>query len=75
MKKIRALTKSGTGTWGLGDARTWDSGTQGLGAVGTQGRGDSGLRDAQEFEDGLEDFINKQHMTFALNLYSTIFVG
>ena len=51
-KHLKAVTKSGTGTWdgdvglgtrGLGDTGTWDAGTRGL---GTRGRGDVGLGDA-----------------------------
>ena len=52
--------------------RTWDLGTRGLGDIGTWGRGDSESRlDAW----GLADVINKQHLTFALNLKNTIFGG
>ena len=51
---------------GLGDV--------GLGDVGlgdTRELGDVGLGDTQ----GLGDVINKQHLTFALNLWSIIFGG
>ena len=54
-----AVTKSGTGTWGLG------RGTLGRGDVGAWGHGDVGREHAQ----GLEDVI------FAMNLTNTIFGG
>ena len=50
-----AVNKGGTGTWGL---MTRGREAQGH---GTRGRGTRGLGDV------LEDFINKQHMTFPLN--------
>ena len=37
-----AVTKSGTGTWRLGDVGTWGCGDSGRGDVGTRGRGDVG---------------------------------
>ena len=55
------------GSRGSEDARTWGRGTRGCGTRGrgTRGRGDVGTRG---LEDVLEEFINKQHITFALNL-------
>ena len=57
LRSLVAVTKSETGTWdsGLG---TRDSG------LGDVGLGDVGLGDTR----GLGDVINKQHLTFALNL-------
>ena len=62
-----------SGTWDSGtwDSGTWDARTQGRGTRGrgtrgrgTRGRGTRGLGDARR----LGDVINKQHLTFALNL-------
>ena len=39
--KTTTVTKSRTGTWGLGRG-TWDSGTRGRGDAGTRGLGDAG---------------------------------
>ena len=75
-----AVTKSGTGTRGLGtrgstrDSGRGDVGTWGRGDVGTRERGTQGREDARTrgrgtrgLEDVLEDFLNKQHTTFLLN--------
>ena len=63
---------------GPGDSQTWGLGVKGmwgLGEVGTQGCGDnwdSGTWDARTSELGdawgVEDVVNKQHLTFALSL-------
>jgi len=54
-----------------GDAGTWDS--------RTWGRWNSGTWDARTLElgdaRGLEEVINKLHLTFGLNLKNTIFGG
>ena len=63
MELVKAVTKSGTGTWdvGRGDVGTWgrrDAGTRRRGDAGTRGRGDaraSELGDAR----GFGDVINK----------------
>ena len=64
-----------SGTWGRGDAGTRGLGNSGLGNsgtwdVGTRGRGTPRRRNSKTRLDarGLEDVINKQHLTFALNL-------
>ena len=55
----KAVTKSGTGTWGLGRGTgTWDAGPRGHGREHAPG-----LKDV-----GLEDVKNKHHLIFALNL-------
>jgi len=65
------------GTGGLGDAGTRGRGTRGRGDVGIRGRGTPGRWNSETWLDarGLEDVINKQHLTFALNLKNTIFGG
>jgi len=73
----RAVTKSRTGTWDLG---TQGHGTQGRGdaRLETRGRGTPGCWNLETRLDawGLEDVINKQHLTFALNLRrNSIFGG
>ena len=64
-----AVTKSGTGTWGLGRGTRvwdvgrvgWDVGTWGRGDVGTWGRGtwDVGTRDVGTWGGAIEDFRNE----------------
>ena len=78
---MRGLGTRGCEDLGLGDARTWDMGTPGRGTWETRdggtrglGTGDSKtLRLGDVGRRGLEDVINKQHMIFSLNLFSTIF--
>ena len=59
-----AVTKSGTGTWGLGrGTRVWDVGRVGW-DVGTWGRGDVGRGDVGTWDVGtwggaIEDFRNE----------------
>ena len=67
LPSLKFPTKSGTGTWdwdvSLGDVGLGDVGLGDVG-LGDVGLGDVGLGDTR----GLGDVINKQHLTFALNL-------
>jgi len=81
----------GRGTWDLGQGDAGTCGRGGRGDAGTRGRGDAGMlergtpgsgtpgrRNLETRLDarGLEDVINKEHLTFALNLRkNTIFGG
>ena len=64
------LEDVGLGDVGLGDVGLGDVGLGDVG-LGDVGLGDVGLGDTRE----LGDVINKQHLTFALNLQSIIFGG
>ena len=67
--QLLAVTKSRTETWGLrlGDVGLGDVGLGDVG-LGDVGLGDVGLGDVGLGDVGLGDVINKQHLTFALNL-------